>query len=63
MSKYRVTMHVVIDVTDQGEAVAQAKKLLELFKDPWVRAAIEGAGVRLSGGDGQPVVYNPQPTL
>lgn len=57
---YRVLMSVAIDARSDQEAVAHAKKLEELLKNPLVKMAIEGEGIRLTGGDGRPVVYNPK---
>ena len=57
--KYRVTMSIEIEARSDFEAVGHAKKLKELLKSPFVRMAVEGEGIRLSG-DGSPVVHRPQ---
>ena len=59
--KFRVMMHVEIDAKDYPEAFDHAKKLLELFKDPFARMTIAASGVKLVNGDGAPVVYKPKP--
>lgn len=53
-------MSVEIDTKDDREARAHAMKLAELLKSPIVRMQLESEGIRLSGGDGHPVVYQPQ---
>jgi uncharacterized protein YajQ (UPF0234 family) len=58
---YRVMMHLDVVAKDGREAVDVAKKLGELLKNPMVRMAIQGENIRLASGDGQPVVYEPQP--
>ena len=58
--KYKVLMHVMIDARDDRDALHQASKLGELLKHPLVRTSITGEGVKLAGGDGQPLVYQPQ---
>lgn len=50
-------MHVEVDAPDDSQACELAKKLQELLKNPMVRFAIQGEGIRLVGGD--PVVYQP----
>jgi hypothetical protein len=57
---YRIMMHVEVDARDDREAFEVASKLGELLKNPMVRMAIQAEGIRLSGGDGRPVVYQPQ---
>lgn len=58
--RYRVFMSVVIETADDNQAYAQAAQLGELLKEPFVRMAVEGKGVRLAG-DSAPIVYAPQP--
>ena len=58
--KYKVLMHVMIDARDDRDALQQAGKLGALLKHPLVRASISSEGVKLAGGDGQPLVYHPQ---
>lgn len=57
--KYRVTMSIEIEARTDREAREDALKLKELLKSPFVRMAVEGQGIRLSG-DGSPVVHAPQ---
>ena len=58
--KFRIPMHVVIEARDERDAIAQAKKIEGLLKQPLVRMSIASEGVQLAGGDGRPVVYSPQ---
>jgi len=58
--KFTVLMRMSIEARTPEEAAAHALKLRELVKNPLVRMAIEAEGVRLDG-DGQPVVFAPQP--
>lgn len=60
MSRYRVLMSVEISAADYPHAHADALKLLELFKSPIVRMAVQGQGIELVE-DGRPVVHQPQP--
>jgi len=53
-------MSVAVDARSDLQAHEYAKKLDELLKSPMVRMAVEGAGIELSDGDGQPVVHIPQ---
>ena len=57
---YRIMMHIDVDARDDREAFEVARKLGELLKNPMVRMAIQSEGIRLSSGDGRPVVYRPQ---
>jgi len=58
--RYRVTMSIEVEAASDRQAHEHAMKLQELLKSPIVRMGVEGAGVRLSGGDGRVVVYQPQ---
>jgi hypothetical protein len=57
--KYRVTMSIEVEARDDREAFENAKKLENLLKTPFVRMAVSGEGIRLSG-DGKPIVHQPQ---
>lgn len=57
--KYRVLLSIEVEARDDREAYASATKLRELLKSPFVRMAVEGEGIQLSG-DGRPVVHQPQ---
>jgi hypothetical protein len=57
---HRILMHVEVDARDDRQAFDWATKLGALLKNPMVRMAIEGEGIRLTGGDGRPVVYQPE---
>ena len=59
--RYRIAMTIEVEAAGELQARESALKLKELIKDPLVRMAIEGAGIRLSA-DGQPIVYQPQRT-
>lgn len=61
--KYRIHIHIDVDARNQQQAVEWAGKIGELLKHPMTRMSIEGEGIRLAGGDGRPVVYQPQPEL
>jgi len=58
--KYRIAMSVEVDARDDNQAHDFAVKLKGLLSSPLVRMAVEGEGVRLSRGDGKPVVHQPQ---
>jgi len=58
--RFRVTMSITVDARDDREAYEYAKKLAGLLKSPLVKMAVEGEGIRLSNGDGKPVVHQPQ---
>ena len=58
--RYWVAMSVEIEARSDREAYAHAKKLNELLKSPLVKMQLESEGIRLSGGDGRPTVYQPQ---
>lgn len=58
--KFKVLMEMTIEARTPQEAREHAVKLKDLVKNPLVRMAIEAEGVRLDG-DGQPVVFTPQP--
>jgi len=53
-------MSITVDARDDREAYEYAKKLAGLLKSPLVKMAVEGEGIRLSNGDGKPVVHQPQ---
>lgn len=58
--KYRVTMSIEVEAGDDRHAYEVAKKLDGLLKTPLVKMAVAGEGIRLSGGDGKPIVHQPQ---
>jgi len=53
-------MSIGIEARDDREATAHALKLEGLLKEAYVRMAVTGAGIRLTDGDGKPVVHRPQ---
>jgi hypothetical protein len=53
---HRIMVHVDVIARDDQEAAVWAQKLDELLKNPMVRMAIEGEGIRVSGQQ----VYQPQ---
>lgn len=55
--KYRVMMSVAIDATSDVEANDHAERLLKLLREPFVKMAVEGKGIRLVA---EPVVHRPQ---
>jgi hypothetical protein len=55
--KYRVFIAVDVDARDDHQAVDQASKLGELLKNPMVKMAIEGEGIKTVG---TPQVHMPQ---
>jgi hypothetical protein len=55
--RYKILMHVEIDARDDHQAVDHANKLGELLKNPLVKMAIDGEGIRMIG---PPQVYMPQ---
>lgn len=57
--KYRILMSVEVDAQSDRQALEYAQKLSTLLKSPLVRMAVEGDGIRLSQGDGQPIVHQP----
>lgn len=57
--RYRVLLSLEIESVDPNQAIESAIKLEGLMKNPMVKMAIEGEGIRLSG-DGKPIVYSPQ---
>jgi len=61
--RYRIHIHIDVDAPNQQQAVEWAGKLGELLKHPMTRMSIADEGIRLYGGDGRPVVYQPQPEL
>ncbi len=61
--RYRVMMSVAIEATNDRQAYEHAAKLAELLKGPLVKMAVESEGIRLSGGDGKPIVHHPQREL
>jgi hypothetical protein len=54
-------MSIEVEAGYYRQAHENALRLAALLKDPLVRMAVEGAGIRLSGGDGKPIVYQPLP--
>lgn len=60
--RYRIAVSMEVEVRGGAqEAMAAALKLKELIKDPFVKMAIEGAGIQLFD-DGKPLVHQPQRT-
>lgn len=57
---YRVFVQLMIEAPSQEQAVDQAVKLGELLRNPMVKMAAIGEGVRLVE-DGRPIVHTPQP--
>lgn len=55
--RYRIFIGVDVEAPDDHKAVDQANKLGGLLKNPMVRMAIEGEGIRTVG---TPVVHMPQ---
>lgn len=53
-------MSIGVEARSDREANEYAVKLVELLKSPFVRMTVEGDGIRLSHGDGSPVVHQPQ---
>ena len=53
-------MSMEVDARDERQAYEYAKKLRELLKSPLVKMAVEGEGIRLAQGNGQPIVHQPQ---
>jgi hypothetical protein len=53
-------MSIEVEARDDRQAYEYATKMAELLKSPMVRMAVESDGIRLSGGDGRPVVHQPQ---
>lgn len=53
-------MSVEVDASDNREAFDCAMKLHELLRSPLVRMAVQSEGIRLSNGDGDPIVHQPQ---
>ena len=58
--RYRIMMSIAIEARSDKEAHEHAVKLGELLKSPLVKMAVEGDGIRLSSGDGRPVVHQPK---
>lgn len=58
--RYRILMSVDVDEAGDTQAHQTALKLRGLLKQPFVRMAIEGEGIRLSGDDNDVIVYRPQ---
>lgn len=55
--KYKILLHVEVNARDDHQAVDLAHKLGELLKNPMVKMALEGEGIRPVS---DPVVYMPQ---
>lgn len=55
--KYKVFIAVTVEARDDHQAVDQASKLGDLLKNPMVRMAIEGEGIKTVG---VPTVHMPQ---
>lgn len=54
-------MSIEVEAVGYQQAHEAALKLKELIKDnPFLKLAIEGAGIRLSADDGRPIVHQPQ---
>ena len=53
-------MSISIDARDDRQAHEYATKFATLLKDPFVRMAVEGKGIKLANTDGQPIVHQPQ---
>lgn len=53
-------MSIEVDAANDRQAYEYALKLAELLKSPLVRMAVAGEGIQLSGGDGRPIVHQPQ---
>jgi transaldolase len=58
--RYRILMSVAVEARDYRQAHEHAKKLSELLKGPLVKLAVEAEGIRLSEGNGRPIVHQPQ---
>lgn len=58
--RYRITMSIEVDARDDRQAYEYAMKLSDLIKGPLVRMAVQAEGIQLSGGDGRPIVHQPQ---
>jgi hypothetical protein len=58
--RYRVTMSIEVEASDDRQAYEYATKLAGLLKSPLVKMAVEGEGIRLSGSNGHPIVHQPQ---
>jgi hypothetical protein len=58
--RYRIAMSIEVEAYDDRQAHEYALKLVELLKSPLVRMTVEDDGIRLSGGDGRPIVHQPQ---
>jgi hypothetical protein len=59
--KFKVLMEMTIEARTPQEAIEHAVKLKALVQNPLVKMTLAGEGVTLAGGDGQPVVFTPQP--
>lgn len=59
--RFKLLMEMTVEARTPQEAVEHSVKLRELVKNPLVKMAIEGEGIRLADGDGRPVVFKPQP--
>lgn len=53
---HRILVHVDVEARDDREALEWAQKLGELLKNPLVRVAMEGEGIRVTSQQ----VYQPQ---
>jgi len=58
--RYRILMSVAVEAINDRQAHEHATKLAELLKGPLVKMAVENEGIRLSNGDGRPIVHQPQ---
>jgi len=54
--RYRLLMHMDVEVKDENEALENAKMLSSLLKNPIVRMSLEGDGIRPVA---EAVVYRP----
>lgn len=61
--RFRIAMTIEVNARNGREAHDCALKLKELLKSPMVKMAVEGAGIRLSGEDGNPTVHQPEPAI
>ena len=58
--RYRIMMSMAVEARDDRQAHEYATKLAELLKSPLVKMSVEGEGIRLAGGDGRPIVHQPE---
>ena len=58
--RYRVLIGLEIEAQDDRQAHESALKLDGLLRQPIVQMAIEGEGIRLAHGNGNPITHQPQ---